>query len=234
MKVLGVGFGRTGTVSLKAALEQLGLGPCYHMQTVLDEPERVGHWTAAARGHPDWDAVFAGFGSTVEWPGAAFWRQLVDHYPDAKVILSVRDPEAWSESARRTIFRRPTRSDRWLAAVRRRVQPGILPVHRMIGDVVVGGVFASRIHDPVHLAATLRAHHADVVRHVDPRRLLVYDVSHGWPPLCAFLGLPVPSVPFPHANGRRAFRRKEWTAVARAALIRSRRAGVPPSGAARP
>jgi Sulfotransferase domain len=223
VRVLGVGFGRTGTVSLKAALEQLGFGPCYHMQTVLDEPHRAAHWTAAAHGEPAWDATFAGFESTVEWPGAAFWRELVEHYPDAKVILSVRDPDAWSTSAQRTIFRGPTQSDRWLAAIRRRVQPEILLVHRMIGEVVVRGVFDSRVDDHAHLAATLRRHNADVVRQVQSRRLLVYDIGHGWPPLCAFLGVAVPPAPFPHANDRGAFRRKEWTDVARAAIIRARR-----------
>jgi hypothetical protein len=224
VKVLGVGFGRTGTVSLNAALEQLGFGPCYQMQTVLDEPERAAHWLAAARGEPDWGRAYAGFGSTVEWPGAAFWRELVDHYPHAKVILTVRDPEAWSASAQATIFRAPTRADRWLAAIRRRVQPEIVPVRRMIGEVVVRRVFGARVDERAHLIATFRRHSEDVVRQVDAQRLLVYDVSHGWPPLCAFLGVPVPPGPFPHVNDRGAFRRKQWEDVARAAgrVIRGR------------
>jgi hypothetical protein len=222
MQVVGVGFGRTGTVSLKTALERLGFGPCYQMQTVIDEPRRASDWTAAAAGAPDWDATFAGFRSTVEWPGAAFWPALVRRYPDARVILTVRDPDAWAASARRTIFRDMTRLDRQLGRVRRRAQPQTTAVYRMIGEVVVGGVFGGEISDPLHLAEVFRRHAAEVERTVPADRLLVYDVRQGWPPLCAFLDVPVPAAPFPHANDAAAFRRKEWIDVGRA-LIASRR-----------
>ena len=105
MKVIGVGVGRTGTLSLKAALERLGFGPCFHMRNVLDHRERLPLWEAAAAGSTvDWEAVFAGYESSVDWPGAAFWRELTAHYPDAKVILTVRDPERWYDSVRDTIY----------------------------------------------------------------------------------------------------------------------------------
>jgi hypothetical protein len=227
MKVLGVGFGRTGTVSLTAALDELGFGPCYRMQTVIDEPWRAQHWLAAARGEaPDWETVFAGFASTVEWPAAAFWRALMAHYPDAKVILTVREADAWSASARRTIFRDADLGDRLLGAIRRRVLPGNAAVQRAIGAVVVHGVFDGRVRDREHLAAVFRRHNAAVAEHVAADRLLVYDVSQGWAPLCAFLGVPVPPAPFASANDARAFRRKEWTDVARAARRNGRVAGA--------
>jgi hypothetical protein len=227
MKVLGVGFGRTGTVSLTAALDELGFGPCYRMQTVIDEPWRAEHWLAAARGEaPDWDTVFAGFASSVEWPAAAFWRALVAQYPDAKVILTLREPDAWSASARRTIFRDADLGDRLLGAIRRRLSPADAAVHRVIGAVVVRRVFDGRVSEREHLAAVFRRHNAAVAEHVAADRLLIYDVSQGWAPLCAFLGVPVPPVPFPHANDARAFRRKEWTDAARAALRNGRVAGA--------
>jgi len=104
--VIGAGFGRTGTMSLKMALEQLGLGPCHHMEEVLANPDQLPHWQAAAAGRPvDWDRAFAGYGSAVDWPSAHYWRQLADHYPKAKVLLSVRPPERWWQSFEATILK---------------------------------------------------------------------------------------------------------------------------------
>jgi len=102
--IIDVGFGRTGTMSLKLALEQLGFGPCHHMEEVLKDPGQAAQWAAAAEGEAvDWDAVFDGYRSTVDWPTTRFWREVVDHYPDAKVILTVRDPDRWYESISKTI-----------------------------------------------------------------------------------------------------------------------------------
>src|SRR5690348_10244023 len=111
MRVIGVGFGRTGTASLKVALERLGVAPCYHMYDVIEEPARARAWLAAAEGgKPDWDEIFAGYAATVDWPGAAFWRELLATYPQAKVILTVRDPQRWYDSTRQTIFRNAQRT----------------------------------------------------------------------------------------------------------------------------
>jgi hypothetical protein len=106
MQVIGAGFGRTGTMTLKAALEELGVGPCYHMVEVLwGDTSRLPLWQAAANGEEvDWKAVFDGFQSTVDWPGCTFWEPLMEVFPDAKVLLTVRDPESWYESARNTIY----------------------------------------------------------------------------------------------------------------------------------
>ena len=104
LEVIGPGFGRTGTNSLKIALEQLGFGPCHHMFEVRDNPERLADWEKAARGEKvDWDHVFRGYRSQVDWPGARYWRELVRHYPTAKVVLSVRDPDEWFDSVQATI-----------------------------------------------------------------------------------------------------------------------------------
>lgn len=215
MKVLGVGFGRTGTASLKQALELLGLGPCFNMQTVLDEPQRAEHWLAAAAGRVGWDEVFAGFQSTVDWPGAAFWRELVGHWPDAKVILTVRDPEQWCESMSRTIFRPSTRWDRTLRRIRQRADPRATQVHHMIRTVVAGGVFDGRAGDRQHLLEVFRRHTADVVKAVPADALLIYHVGDGWAPLCRFLGVAEPARPFPAVNRAASFRRRELYHVAR-------------------
>ena len=112
LSVIGAGFGRTGTMSLKLALDQLGFGPCYHMTEVFKNPKASGYWEAAADGKPiDWEEVFAGYRSTVDWPGATFYKQLADAYPEAKVILTERDAEAWFESTQATIFSLHFRDD---------------------------------------------------------------------------------------------------------------------------
>lgn len=118
MKVIGAGFGRTGTMSLKAALEELGYGPCYHMTDVFEHPEHIRMWEAATRGEPvDWDELFAGYQATVDWPGAAFYRELMEVFPDAKVLLSLRDPEKWYESTRNTIYATVNPSPEMIAAL---------------------------------------------------------------------------------------------------------------------
>ncbi|MCB2098759.1 MAG: hypothetical protein KDE05_14095, partial [Parvularculaceae bacterium] len=104
LSVIGAGLGRTGTASLKVALETLGLGKCHHMSEVFGSPEQTDLWVKAAHGAPDWPTIFKGYGSAVDFPTAAFWRELADYYPDAKIILSLRDPEKWYESTQETIL----------------------------------------------------------------------------------------------------------------------------------
>jgi hypothetical protein len=202
VKVIGVGVGRTGTLSLKAALERLGFGPCFHGRHVLDHPDRLPIWQAAARDEPvDWGALFAGYGSSVDWPGAAFWRPLTEAFPAAKVILTVRDAESWYTSVDRTIFRMfgDGPPDARVVEARRTV-PGLdafTAFHRrMIWDGFFGGRFAERKH-------AIRAyveHNRAVRRSIPADRLLTITPGAGWRPLCAFLGVPVPAEPYPHLN----------------------------------
>ena len=106
LSVIGAGFGRTGTESMKLALEALGLGPCHHMKEGLPNPEQISLWRAVARGEPaDWDQIFEGYRSAVDWPAAHYWRELAAHYPDAKVVLTVRSPESWYASMENTILK---------------------------------------------------------------------------------------------------------------------------------
>jgi Sulfotransferase domain len=204
IKVIGAGFGRTGTSSLKDALEELGFHKCYHMREIIDQPQHAKIWRAAAKGKPvDWDALFQGYQATVDWPGCTFYRELMQRYPDAKVLLSVRDPERWHASAMNTIYWIRQNS---LLAQLRRFMPGMRDITIMLDDIVWDGTFHDRFADKPYAMAVFRQHNEEVKRVVPPERLLVYDVKDGWEPLCRFLGVPVPSDrPFPHTNDTAAF-----------------------------
>jgi hypothetical protein len=213
MDVVGVGMGRTGTNSLKLALEELGFGPCYHMKEVQDRPERVAKWTRILDGAtPDWDEVYRGFGSTVDWPGVVYWRELVNTYPKAKVILSVRDPERWVDSMSETLFRFPLRRrtgfERFMYRFYRVVTPAAARVPLML-DRVLSKTFGDlHFNKPGDREVAMKAflkHNEDVKAYVPADRLLVFQVSEGWEPLCAFLGVPVPDKPFPRVNDTKEF-----------------------------
>lgn len=195
LKVIGAGFGRTGTLSLKLALEQLGFGPCHHMVEVFKNPPSIAWWEAAADGKPDWAKIFDGFVSTVDWPSATFWRELAAAYPEAKMILTVRDPQAWFKSTQATIFKHMAERD-----------PED-PFTRMVLKVV-GDLFDRRMDDRERLIAVYEAHNAEVRATIPPERLLVYEVAQGWGPLCAHLGVPVPDAPMPKVNSREDFGRE--------------------------
>ncbi|MES0028821.1 sulfotransferase family protein [Mesorhizobium sp. M0040] len=191
--VIGAGMGRTGTYSLKLALEHLGFGPCHHMADVRANPEQKALWRAAGQGQlPTWDAAYAGYLSAVDWPTAHFWREVSDHYPHAKVILTVRDPEAWYDSMAQTIGLTMD------AATNDPQSFGVA----VVGNTVFGGRFDNRDH----AIAVYEAHNASVKSTLPPERLLTYQASEGWEPLCAFLGVQLPSEPFPRTNSTAEFR----------------------------
>jgi hypothetical protein len=223
VRVIGVGWGRTGTASLKVALERLGFGPCYHMLEVVEQPTRARDWLAAARAeHTDWSSVFAGYQSTVDWPGAAFWRELVDAYPDARVILTIRDPQRWYDSMAQTILRGGPRSRSPMA---RRVlrlltigRPEFRDFVAMVNAVVADREFHGRAGDRAYAIDAYERHNADVRASVPVDRLLVFNVAEGWSPLCDFLGVPVPDEPFPHVNDAAEFLRRQRSGMARMAL----------------
>ena len=195
LKIVGAGFGRTGTLSLKNALETLGFDPCYHMFEVMERPDHIEMWHRVAFGGPmDWDLLFRDFQSTVDWPAARYWRELAAHYPQAKVLLSVRDPEAWYKSMTDTIFRGMTMQIPDSAPLPRRQQ---MAMARML---VAEDTFDGRFGDKAHAIAVLNRHNDEVRAAIDPSRLLVFDVKEGWEPLCRFLGVPQPGEQFPRLN----------------------------------
>ncbi|GAA3448062.1 sulfotransferase family protein [Planomonospora venezuelensis] len=222
LEVIGAGLGRTGTSSLKLALERLGFTPCYHMFEVLGSSERMRQWTDVAQGGvQDWEAVFHGYRACVDFPAAAYWRELAAHYPEAKVILTLRDPGAWFESARKTIFRLPRLMRHPVfgpvlrLALPRRSRPAAFV--RMLG--ALNRHRRDIAFDRDSAVAYFERHNAEVRAGVPAGRLLVYRVEEGWEPLCAFLGVPVPAEPFPRANESSRF----WSNFAR--TLRERDSG---------
>jgi len=200
LKVIGAGLGRTGTFTLKTALEMLGLGPCHHMVEVFGNAARqVPLWNRAADGEPvDWDEVFAGYNAAVDWPGCHFYAELAAHYPDAKVILSKRDPERWYESMSETILK----SMRQMG-----LMDGPAPKdHPMyFGGVIIPEKTFGFDYGKANVIAAFERHVAAVRATIALERLLEFEASQGWEPLCAFLGVPVPDGSFPHTNSREEF-----------------------------
>jgi hypothetical protein len=216
VKVIGAGFGRTGTASIKAALETLGFGPCYHMTEVFANPEHARFWRAAWRGEPvDWDGILKGYEAAVDWPACTFYAELMERYPDAKVLLSVRDPERWYESTRSTIYelgRISTGSPLsrlsfafFFLLVFGTFKTGQGP---MTEEIVWRGTFDGRFEDKRHAIEVFNRHNEEVRRRVPQDRLLVYEVKEGWEPLCEFLGVEEPDTPFPRLNDAAEMRRR--------------------------
>lgn len=199
LEIIGAGFGRTGTSSLKFALEHLGFGPCHHMYEVRDHPELLPDWQRAARGEAvDWDQVFRGYRSQVDWPGARYWRELARHFPAAKVILSVRDPDSWFDSVQATITP-------FLAARGTHSSTHINAIAEMGQQTIAVQVFDDRLADRDHATRVFRRHVATVQAEIAADRLLTFDPRDGWRPLCDFLEVEEPGIPFPWVNTSKQF-----------------------------
>jgi hypothetical protein len=204
LQVIGAGLGRTGTASLKVALEQLLGGRCYHMSEAFGNPANPPLWLRAARGDPDWDAIFDGYVATVDYPACGFWRELCVRYPDAKVLLTVRDPDKWFESTCETILSDEIRE---LVA---------LTPDKAFFDETVFKDYEGHFGDRAFITDYFRRHNEAVIQTIPEDRLLIYQVGDGWEPLCDLLGVPVPQTPFPHVNLRADF--EAMIAAMRAAL----------------
>lgn len=200
IRVIGSGFGRTGTRSLKEALEILGFGPCHHMEEVFAHPGQVPVWGDIIGGnHQRLAEVYAGYGSQVDWPGAHVWRQAAAVFPDAKVLHSTRPVESWWKSYAGTIGK--------LAMVYTSMPmpPHIRAMMDVMAPAIRDATFGGSPDDHDVAVAAFHAREREVRAAIPPERLLVYDVAEGWGPLCAFLGRPVPDTPFPHRNVKDEF-----------------------------
>ena len=196
LKVVGAGLGRTGTHSLKIALQMLLGAPCYHMVEVFQHPEHVPTWHAAARGEAvDWEGLMTGYAAAVDWPASAFWPELSAAFPDALILLSVRDPEAWWQSTQNTIF----------SAIDRQVEPERQAWHDMV-TAMFEARFTTDLKCREACLPAFERHNADVISRAPADRLLVWQASDGWAPLCAALDLPIPDDPFPLTNTTEEFR----------------------------
>ena len=192
LKVIGAGFGRTGTDSMREALNMLGVGPCHHMLEVNASEDQKQMWRALVKGTspPAWEQVFAGYGSAVDWPSAYYWRELSAFYPQAKVVLTYRTAESWWKSFEQTILR----------GIQMSTEPESLGI-----ALVRDKVFAGRPDDRALAIARYEENVKAVRETVAPERLLVHSLGDGWEPLCAHLGVPVPTQPYPSRNSASDF-----------------------------
>jgi len=183
-------MGRTGTASLKVALEALQPGRCYHMSEILQNPDKTSDWVNAADGMADWDKIFNGYTATVDNPGCNYWKQLADHYPQAKVILTVRDADKWFDSTNETIHS---------------VEFANFIKNSPFGEMVqktVWDTMGNRMQDRDHMINFFENRNAAIIDTIAADRLLVYRIAEGWQPLCEFLDIPVPDIKFPCINSR--------------------------------
>lgn len=200
LKIIGSGFGRTGTMSTKLALEQLGFGPCHHMVEVMGNPAQPPHWKAFSQGEEvDWAEVFNGYTAQVDFPGAAVWHQLSIAFPAAKVVHTERPEEEWYASFSTTIGKffkhAPTMP----------LPDHISEIFKVMDKMLMQDVFGGTSKDAS--IAAYRANNERVRATIPASNLLIFTPSDGWTPLCKFLNVAVPETPFPRSNARDEF----WT-----------------------
>jgi hypothetical protein len=190
LKIIGAGMGRTGTASLKVALEKLGIGRCYHMSEVLKNPQWTNDWINVAEGNVNWDKIFRGYSATVDNPGCNYWKELARYYPDAKVILTIRDANSWFDSTNETIH-----SVEFAGFIKN--SPFGEMVQKTIWDAM-----ENHMQDREYMVEFFTKRTAEIINTLAQERLLVYQIGDGWEPLCEFLGVPVPNFDFPRINSR--------------------------------
>lgn len=204
LKVIGAGFGRTGTLSTKAALEQLGFTKCHHMLEVFPSKKQLDAWHAIGEGEtPDWASVFEGYQANVDFPSAGYWREISAHYPDAKILLTTRSFESWYESASETIYPVTEKMPAWMMII-----PKARQIREMTNATIWERVFHGKFEDKEYARKIFEQHEADVKAAFGPEKLLVFHPKEGWEPLCRFLNVPVPETPFPNVNDRADFQKR--------------------------
>lgn len=208
MKLIGAGLPRTGTLSQKVALEMLGLGPCYHMVNVLGDLSQAARWRQVFDGSLPAAEVLEGHPVTVDWPAGPYYEQLLEAYPDAKVLLSARAPDTWAKSMGDTVqhVKHSTGLHGHMSAARACIDPAWREFQLMIGELwQLSGLPEEADLTPASLAAAFERYNDEVKKNVPADRLLVWSAAEGWDPLCAFLELPMPDGPFPHVNDSKEF-----------------------------
>ncbi len=194
LSVIGAGFGRTGTLSLKLGLEQLGFGPCHHMGEIFEHPAQLPLWQAAVAGEPvDWDVVLEGYNSCTDFPSGYFWRELAEFYSEAKIVLTMRPVESWWQSYSKTIMK-------VLLDVPNDAPAHVREIREMSATLIGEKCFRAPLHDKQAGFVAYQHYIDSVIASFSSDRLLCFDVRDGWEPLCKFLGKPVPDNEFPRTN----------------------------------
>lgn len=212
IKIIGAGWGRTGTESLAIALEQLGYGKCYHMFSLINNGKKVVHWEQLVRGEkPNYNDLFNGYQSVVSSLSACFYKEFLKQYPDAKIILTIRDADEWYQSVSKTSLKIPPHTtyhlSRFLGLFSRRFSY-LARTIKCTEAILYDGLFKGRSDDKEMMKTLFNQWNKEVIRSIPTDKLLVYEIKNGWKPLCEFLGVPVPDLPFPKLNDRRIFRKK--------------------------
>ena len=231
LKIIGAGFGRTGTLSTYTALKELGF-PCYHMMEVIMNKENKSHidfWNKVANEpagkQQDWELVFKNYAATVDNPGCCVWKELTEAYPDAKVLLTLhpRGPEAWYQSTMDTIY---FTESKWQF----KVMEAVIPFMRKFGNMSEKLIWKRSHRGTMENKTAALAHYAQLIEEVQatvpPEKLLIFSVDQGWEPLCKFLGVEVPATNFPNVNDRAevkktlaTFTKGAYTILAAGALL---------------
>lgn len=212
IKIIGAGFPRTGTTTLKRSLESLGFDRVYHMKELLVNPDMLHYWkTLDQTGDTDWDSLYAHFDATVDFPGYPWYKEHMKRYPDARVILTVRDFESWYKSVTSTVLTAGPQTPgekikmigKLLASSRARK---VVACIKFFKNKFFAREFEGRFEDKAYAEKRWNEHLEEVKNHVPKDKLLVYDVRDGWKPLCDFLGVPEPKEPLPHLNKKENFK----------------------------
>jgi hypothetical protein len=213
LQIIGAGFGRTGTKSLQLALETLGYGKCYHMEALLRNPEGVKHWADAYNeSSVNWNALFQGYNSIVDFPGSMYYKELHNYYPEAKVILSVRDPESWYQSALKTIYAfdpGPAIKIKLLLKMPfSSTARNLFKVIQLNDKSIWKKFFEGKFEDKAYAINKFNTHIEEVKQTIPENQLLIFEAKDGWQPLCEFLNKPIPETPYPRSNKGENFH--EW------------------------
>lgn len=204
LKVIGTGLPRTGTASLKGALQLLGYQQTYHMDNLLNNPAMVKYWVELFdTGKTDFDVLFDGFTASTDFPGFFAYKALLKKYPESKFILTTRDLDSWYDSIHKTVFQAVTSffAKETPTDSMRRVEG----VFQLLDRYLFGQFFNGTFTDKEKTLSIVKAYLQEVKQNIPDGQMLVYEISEGWEPLCDFLDLPVPDLEFPYKNKREDF-----------------------------
>lgn len=212
IKIIGAGLPRTGTNTLKDCLEKLGYHKTYHMKELLVHPENLHYWkTLKETGTTQWDELYNGYQATVDFPCYPWYKEHMKRYPDAKVILTTRPFDKWYTSVYSTIWQAgpqtlPQKLGMMLKLITNPRLRSVIGCVKLSKAMIFGSTFEGKFQDKVEAEKLFNKHHEDVKAYVPSDKLLIFEASEGWEPLCKFLGVPVPNEPFPHLNKKENFK----------------------------